>query len=1001
MKARIAKQIGGGMEAKLILGTFHSVCLRYLYSYGQLIGLRKGFTIVDASDSKAIILRIMKRHKLTIDANVARSRISKCKARNESYWDIQQKNKKKSVDQQEFQIVYEAYQGHLEASNLLDYDDLLTFCVQLLTAYPECVSNVDAVLIDEFQDTNNVQFMLMRLFAQRNKRITTVGDPDQSIYGWRSAEIKNLERMRNLYPDIHVIHLEDNYRSSGAILQAAQEVIEQDSSRPQKSLQATHCGGTPPVLRMLFSVEAEAQWVVAEMKRCMALTGEKVLDFSDFAILIRSASQSRQLELAMGHAAMPYRMVGGVRFFDRVEIKILLDYLRTIAHPSNSDAIARIVNIPPRGVGKDTTKELLEEATHVGRPLWDLIKDIVRGEGRCRTKISKQAERGLASFFNIIETVKKNLNGEKTATSPYELLELLIKRLEFKRYLEKTYPDDTENVRWANVEELLVQASDIDPRPEALEEDMDALPTLDDVEQREVGVPAEEALSRFLSNVALATEIQTEKEQDSEGRPRPSITLSTMHAAKGLEWPVVFIPSVYHGSIPHSRAEDHDEERRLLYVAMTRAQALLYLSCPTRSSRGDETTLSPFLDTKEVRSCLLNQGPSIHAHRVFDICSILRRDPPSYDDLIEAEKRTQYLDDDEFKWPLDGSANQEVLRPHVNEAVGMTLVSDNKRRKLSTVPYASKTIEIGQSSFSQRSGDIMRQVDTNKNLSTPVGGFMSAASQLKIQQEREDIRAVESLSSGSSLERLVPPKPQRAPKKAKGQSTITSLWSAPSQASVPPQIYYDSSIRKASPTLPTEVGLEHFSVLTKRGIHDVQPCRPSASLDNFDENTIARTRNGNGRGVLGDFGLPASEATVARPRMGSIPGELRNRSVRPGPSLKRSRTDPEGGVSRKRHVWSASSPSCTALADFNETGDLSEEQAAVSSESLVPGNKVHGRFLSTATFHKTTMAQLKETQNMPRKVLGMRANNSSWTSTGPQQFKVPQFSKAGKATRTQ
>jgi DNA helicase-2/ATP-dependent DNA helicase PcrA len=219
MKERIARLIGDGLERRLVLGTFHSVCRRYLVTYGHLIGVKKGFGIADSADSLAVIKRIVKRLKATLQPNVVRSRISRSKARREGYEDLRREAtaKKSLAAQQEFLQIFQEYEAYLATSNLLDYDDLLLRCVDLLQKHPECVSNVEAVLIDEFQDTNSVQFELMRLFAARHQRITTVGDPDQSIYGWRSAEIKNLTKMQRLYADTLVLNLEVNYRSSEAI----------------------------------------------------------------------------------------------------------------------------------------------------------------------------------------------------------------------------------------------------------------------------------------------------------------------------------------------------------------------------------------------------------------------------------------------------------------------------------------------------------------------------------------------------------------------------------------------------------------------------------------------------------------------------------------------------------------------------------------------------------------------------------------------------------------
>jgi DNA helicase II / ATP-dependent DNA helicase PcrA len=311
MKERIGKLIGNGLESKLILGTFHSIARRYLARYGHLIGIRKDFGIADSADSLAIIKRIIKRHEFMLDPKAARSRISGQKAKGHGYNDerFPKKPSAKSIETQEFEICYAQYEEALERSNLLDYDDLLLRCVDLLRKHPSCVSNVEAVLIDEFQDTNIVQFDLMRLFASARNRITIVGDPDQSIYGFRAAEIKNYKRLLHQYPDTVTIALQENYRSSGAILLTALNVIEQDSSRVAKTLLPTHNVGTRPVLRKLLNAYLEAEWIISEIQRCIGSTGD-LLDLNDIAILLRSASLSRLIESALGKAGIPYRMVG-------------------------------------------------------------------------------------------------------------------------------------------------------------------------------------------------------------------------------------------------------------------------------------------------------------------------------------------------------------------------------------------------------------------------------------------------------------------------------------------------------------------------------------------------------------------------------------------------------------------------------------------------------------------------------------------------------------------
>ncbi|KAF9248878.1 hypothetical protein DTO006G1_4307 [Penicillium roqueforti] len=654
MRERLAKLIGEKLESRLILGTFHSICRRYLVKYGYLIGLRKGFGIADSDDTRAIIRRTIKRLKSSIEVKAAQGRISRHKAHGLSPDALADRAK---AEELELVDIYRDYESALAASNLLDYDDLLLRCGDLLRDHPECVSNVQAVLVDEFQDTNIIQYELMNLFASKNRRITIVGDPDQSIYGFRSAEIQNLKRMQHRYSNTTVVLLEDNYRSAGSILNAAQEVIEQDTSRPAKALLATHSFGTLPVLRRLPNPNAEAQWMVLEIKRCAAMTGG-LLRMSDFAVLLRSASLSTQIETAFGRAGIPYKMVGGRKFFDRTEVKILLNYMRVVSHTGHSDALMNIVNVPPRRIGDETIKQLTSGAEKAKIPLWDFIKDVIQGRRSTEKKLQKAAEQGLCVLINLIEASRQKLQECEDASAPRVLIEFIAERLSFQEYLIRAYPLD-EDSRWANVKELMHQASEVAAFEEEVDKEMD-LPEIEGVQQQQAH-PGEEALTRFLANVALATEITTKEEAKEGNQPQEKVTISTIHAAKGLEWPVVFVPAVYNGSIPHSRAEVIEEERRLLYVAMTRAQALLYLSVPIRQPRLGEgeagaTTLTPFLPPKLTKSRFRSTGPSLHEKVVYAIADILRRPRPSLDDIYKGlEFLPSTLDD---RWTPEGEEDR-------------------------------------------------------------------------------------------------------------------------------------------------------------------------------------------------------------------------------------------------------------------------------------------------------------------------------------------------------
>lgn len=386
---------------------------------------------------------------------------------------------------------------------------------------------------------------------------------------------------------------------------------------------------------------------MSEIKRALAMFGG-MLRHRDVAILLRSASLSRLVEAALGKAGVSYRMIGGHKFYDRKEIKILLDYLRVIDQPDNNDALARVINVPRRGIGQTTIKALLQECEQAKLSLWQLVSMHCRGERRARTKICAKVEIKLASgFVNIVSSLRalsrQHHMGESKLSLMVQLVEKLVDKLNFKEYLEGEFADDHEQ-RWANVQELISLACDFERDAGTLNAE-DALPQIDGVEQ----ATEDDLLGRFLSNIALASDAQKGEEHDED----KVVTLSTIHAAKGLEWPVVFIPSVYSGSIPHSRAEDVDEERRLLYVAMTRAQALLYLSYPLRGSQwaSNEVEVSPFLSS--FTNMFAPKGPSFDRSLVEGTAMILGRKPPS-EKVIFGSLTPMFSPEDDL-FPLDPS----------------------------------------------------------------------------------------------------------------------------------------------------------------------------------------------------------------------------------------------------------------------------------------------------------------------------------------------------------
>ncbi|KAK1831087.1 ATP-dependent DNA helicase srs2 [Podospora conica] len=653
MKERIGRALGGGRENKIVLGTFHSISRRYLAAYGRQIGLAQKFGIADDNDSRNIVSRICKRLQLAIDPPVARSWISKRKSGGTEMDARKKAALAKTPGLQELQTCYDEYQKHLERSNLLDYDDLLVRCVELLKKSPSCVDNIQTVLIDEYQDTNGIQYELMKLFAQRHRRITIVGDPDQSIYGWRSAEIRNLYRLLREFPETEEVSLEENYRSSQSILGLSLQVIQQDKARYKKVLKPVHSKGSRPVLRRLKSAPAEGEWIVSEIRRVALMSGD-MLNNSDIAILLRSAALSRHVESALGKAGVAYKMVGGFKFYDRTEIKVLLDYLRVIHQPENNDALARIMNVPRRGIGEGTIKNLVEEAEQASMSLWSLLVKHCRGDRTAKTKLQKHAEQKISGgLIRLVEVMRKraiDAAADPTSTpfSLVDLIEHLLKALDLQKVLKDAHPDDHEQ-RWANVQEFINLAGDF-ARDQSKAAEEEALPQIEGLEQ----TPDSEILPKFLANVSLASDAQ---KGGDDGESKPMVTISTIHAAKGLEWPIVFIPAVYNGSIPHMRSEDSDEERRLLYVAMTRAKSLLYLSCPLYSSNGngERNQLSPFVEP--VSGHFAKKGPCLDRPVMEQIAQILERQLPSNDVIYKGLPQMYCPEDNLF--PVDPEERQQ------------------------------------------------------------------------------------------------------------------------------------------------------------------------------------------------------------------------------------------------------------------------------------------------------------------------------------------------------
>ncbi|KIK63032.1 hypothetical protein GYMLUDRAFT_41333 [Collybiopsis luxurians FD-317 M1] len=713
MKERLTKVIGKEQTAQVRMGTFHALCALFLRKYARSIGLEGNFTVCDAEESKKIVTPLLKKYKddlaakdMTLKEGTVLAIISKAKAKGLSASDFCQQVRARThgpkasnepfaststVNDIDLIVaeIYEIYEKTLRKNNSLDFDDLLLFGVKLFTENQDAVKWCQHVLVDEFQDTNVTQYDLMKAIAFA-QCVTVVGDPDQSIYGWRSAEVGNLARMQKDFCSTAQIFLEQNYRSTASILKASLAIVAEDKTRIQKSLHTSHPMGPFPVLRSFSSEQMEASFLAGEIKRLVAHMGG-VLNWGDFVILLRFNALSRTIESCLQKEGIPSRVLGGHKFFERLEIKDLLAYLQLVDNPQFVPAFVRAVNTPARGIGEKSLTELLARTEKSKHSLLELVEKIHDGT---TPDIKPAVKRKLGSFITAIRTLRTLASAN---ASPSDLIRRLVELISYEDHLRKTQPDwDT---RWENVQELITFASDVQSD---LENDVAV-----DTDQDQEG-SRDTPLRLFLQASMLSSEgDQQTKEGESE-----KVTISTCHAAKGLEWPVVMVPAVEHGTFPFYRTDDVEEERRLLYVACTRAQSLLYLTHATSRKVAGETKakeLSTFVSSViKQDSTLFIDRPSICSlsDRMV-ICQVLNRPEP---DEKEVQKRVaEYNKTSRTRGSESGYAQQ--MQAPVEGTPFMNFTSSGSLRPLNTPmtmslhpPFnrpASNAINFSQSSLPQ------------------------------------------------------------------------------------------------------------------------------------------------------------------------------------------------------------------------------------------------------------------------------------------------------------
>jgi DNA helicase-2/ATP-dependent DNA helicase PcrA len=566
MRERLDKILGTARSGELTLGTFHAICARWLRRDAPEIGLSRDFVIFDEDDQQQVVKRVLaelniddKKYKpaavLNAISNAKNELITPDIYQPPTYW------------HEMVRRVYPRYQELLRQSNGLDFDDLLLEVVRLLEARPDILARYQDryqhILVDEFQDTNTVQYALISRLAAKSHNIFCVGDEDQSIYKWRGADFRNIQRFREHNPGLTQIVLEENYRSTQTILDAARGVIDKNVHRTRKNLFTQRSGGAAISVYEAYNQDDEAQYVIDTIQQ---LIKKQQYKLSDFAVFYRTNAQSRALEDSFVRMGVPYRLVGGLRFYSRREIKDVLAYLRLVHNPHDAVSLTRVINVPARGIGAKTLETLDEASRRSGQSPYQLIHDAPNLD-RAVPGLTTKAKQALLGFAQLID---RWIDSPQRARSVAELLDLVLRDSGYFKYVNDG--SDEGRDRWDNIKELRNVAADY---TQALGDD---------------------PLAHFLEDVALVADVDSLKDQVD------APVLMTLHAAKGLEFPIVFITGMEEGLLPHSRSlEDPDEmaeERRLCYVGITRAKDRVFLSYAFRRSMwgsSDVATPSRFL----------------------------------------------------------------------------------------------------------------------------------------------------------------------------------------------------------------------------------------------------------------------------------------------------------------------------------------------------------------------------------------------------------------------
>ena len=572
MKTRIETLIGENAK-DMWIGTFHSICMRILRQFIDRIGFEKSYIVFDTSDQKTLIKQCIKEQNLDDKLFTDRAVLSEISnAKNEMLTPAQYKLRTNGeLRKEKIAEVYDLYQRRLKQNNALDFDDIINYTIQILTENPDVLEyysdKYKYVLVDEYQDTNKAQFTLITLFSARHGNITVVGDNDQGIYAFRGADIQNILNFEKDFKGTKVIKLEQNYRSTKSILNAANSIIKKNAKKYEKNLWTENEEGTLPEVHISQDEYDEARYIVEQIER---LKREEYYKYADFAILYRTNAQSRSIEDILRREDIPYKIVGGLKFYERKEIKDTIAYLRLIQNTSDDLSLQRIINEPKRGIGKTSLERVENIARQNELSMYEVIK---RAEEFGLNKVYLNSR----EFVNLIEELKI----KKDEIGITELIKETLSKSGYTKALELENTTQAES-RIENIEEFLTVAMEF-------EEEF-----------------AENNLANFLESITLSSDIDSMEDQEN------SVTLMTLHSAKGLEFPTVFLVGMEEGLFPSYKSigeeRELEEERRLCYVGITRARQNLFLTCARQRTIFGSTScnkISRFIE--EIPSDLLKK----------------------------------------------------------------------------------------------------------------------------------------------------------------------------------------------------------------------------------------------------------------------------------------------------------------------------------------------------------------------------------------------------------